>query len=162
MKHPRMFLRDNDSRKFSREDLFAEVPAGSHYSYYRFCCWEIVIYFFAGKHFHGSFRSQNYSREFSREDIFVEDRKHAFQNWFRKPQNKNIFERIDPVDSFTGTVHGKLEDVNAHGNCSGSQCIGSNKWHIACSMKCKIIFKRCCGRFHPARKFCRADFEDIF
>ena len=141
------------SQKFPREVII---------HIHRFCRWEIVFIFFAGKHFHGSFRSQNYSREFSREDIFVEDRKHAFQNWFRKPQNKNIFKRIDPVDSFTGTVHGKLEDVNAHGNCSGSQCIGSNKWHIACSMKCKIIFKRCCGRFHPARKFCRADFEYIF
>ena len=88
--------------------IFTNVVAG-----------KLFLYFFAGKHFHGSFRSQNYSREFSREDIFVEDRKHAFQNWFRKPQNKNIFKRIDPVDSFTGTVHGKFEDVNAHGNLLG-------------------------------------------
>ena len=114
-----MFLRDNDSRKFSREDLFAEVPAGSHYSYSQILSLGNCLIFFAGKHFHGSFRSQNYSREFSREDIFVEDRKHAFQNWFRKPQNKNIFKRIDPVGTFTGTVHGKLEDVNAHGNLLG-------------------------------------------
>ena len=70
MKHPRMFLRDNDSRKFSREDLFAEVPAGSHYSYsqilllgncYIFLRVSIFMEAFAVRTIHGSFRGKTYS-----------------------------------------------------------------------------------------------------
>ena len=109
------------------------------------------------------------SWKFSRSEIFAEvlagrnirGRPTArVPNRFQKPKNKNIFERIDPVDSSTGTVHGKFENVNARRILWVTMYrIPQMAQRIQHKMQNRV--QSCCGRFHPARKFCRADFEDF-